>query len=395
MSGARRNKEAPTSLFDPAVVRFGGPRAENESAFCFYDRVLGERWDDYRAFVDRCYQNLPLTERKQTYGQWRGGQDDQLNASWWEMLLHEYLLTAGGDVAAHYASDVGARVDYRVSSLGPTFFVEAHRTGPTKDSRRLAEWQRELFAAINEAQIGDWRLHIEELSVGPNRLDPAAWVAAIEEWFTSDEPGDGELKLSSDGWFMRVTAFRRRHPDHPYPRAIQAFPVESGTRSPGEPVLRALLHKVGRYGGLAPLVLAIAVDRFVRSDEEVVAALYGRPVLDLHHALEPVDGSRVDCSLWMGIAGPTNNHVSAVVIGTESTAGQIDKDAVDFWRNPHADTPLDNPCPAWNTVDLTSDGIHRESAQLAPREFFRLPEGWGSADPYPDITAWKRSRRGI
>lgn len=382
------------SLFDLDVERREGPMTGHERAFEFYDRVKGSLWDDYRSFVNRCYRNLPPEDRRPVRGSWRGGQNDQLQAAWWELLLHEYLLISGGAVESHPLSDDGTRVDFQVQRRDQTFYLEAHRLGPSKESRSERTRRDAATTALDKARVTDrWRLHLVELRVGSMPLHAECWVAAVEAWLKGDEPDPGELVLTQDAWLARLRPVRYRNAGYPHPRAILIYPMESGTRGIGESARRALEHKVSRYPGLEPLVLAIELDVFETSDDDIMAALFGGPIWHLGHDDELTHVTRDGQGLFLGPQGPRNIHVAGVAVGIQTTPGDVERAQVSYWPNPWASVPVDNPCEAWHLVQPDEEGlIHRTEAHVDPKGFFGLGESYGTAHPFPKVEAWRASR---
>ena len=391
-----RDADGQLTLFDRSIDRVPGPRRPQERAYQFYDRVAGARWDEHREFVDRCFRHLPRTELAQVAGQWRGGQDDQLAASWWEMLLHETLLTLGLSVRAHADSESGTRADFHVMvEDGGAFYLEAHRLGPSSEERAWKDREDSIYAALEKVEAPEWRLHARQLHVGGEPRDFDSWTRDINLWLAKLPREEGHLlELRADDWHLVVEAIPWEVQGHPYPRPVLIYPVTSGVKDIGGEVRKPLLHKVDRYPGLSPLVVAVCTGVWDMGEDDVLAALCGGPVLHLDEDLNPAGASRSDDGLWVGPDGPRNQHLAAVVIGREISPGNLDGMVVEFWTNPWADQPVVNPCPIWETVtiQLPEGTVGRVAPPLAPRTFFGLADDWGTADPYPEVAAWRRSR---
>lgn len=384
-----RGPDGPT-LFDPAVRRFEEPHTYGESSCQFYDRIEGPLWEEYRKFVDRCFRRLPKRERAQVAGQWRSGQDDQLAASWWEMLLHETFVTLGATIAAHTESKSGTRADFHVSGLdGPAFFLEAHRLGPSPEQRARGQRRDQLYAALNNIDFPGWKLHLRELNVGQLERDFSGWAQQIKDWLATLPPEKDSLALNDDGWHIELGAIPWEIFGYPYPTGILIYPAISGIEGIGDRVRKPILHKVARYPGLSPLVVAVSSSVFDMGESDVIAALCGATIFHLDQDLKPGRQSRSNDGLWFGVGGPRNRHLSAVALGNETLPGDLNHVHVEFWINPWAEVPMPNPCPMWETVrlDPTTLAVRREPPTVTFEEFFGLANGWGTAHPFPKLEA--------
>lgn len=391
-----RTASGERTLFDPSVKKSPGPRLPLERAFEFYDRVEGELWDDHRSFVDRCFRALPKAEQAQVRGQWRGGQDDQLAACWWEMLLHESLLTSGLKVRGHVESDSGTRADFAVVGEGvEDFYVEAHQLGPSSQQRDSRQRLDDLYAALGATAYEGWRFHLIEVTVGAEPKDFSDWIGEVDAWLQQIPRERGHELLLEDGdWAMRIGAIPHESSGHPHPRPIGIYPIVSGVSGYGEKIRKPVLHKIGRYPGLSPLIVAVAMSAWDMNEEDIVAALCGVPVFHLGEDLNLTGVSRAGDGLWIGPEGPRNQHIAGIILGTATSPGDLLHQRVEYWPNPWARAAVSTPCGYWETVtiDPESGEVNRHEAPQTIRSFFELPDTWGSTDPFPDVAAWRRSR---
>ena len=280
----------PVALFTTRSRIDSAPKREGESRFGFLDRVAGPFWDRLRSMIDTWFASYPVAHATDLLARVQSD-DDQLDAAWWELYLHQVLTGTGRTVIVH--PDVAGSVthpDFLVREQdGTCWYLEARllQDGGAAEERRVGQILDGLnevrspnfFLGVNFRRIGSRSPSLSQLRQGVERwldsLDPDAVLAAVD----SGSPGRGDLPhlpWKHDDWSVLLQAIpkKREARGRDGGRTV-GMHGGLGGRWVGDDhqrIKRVLSEKAKKYGDLShPLVLALRLT----SPYSVLSHLFG------------------------------------------------------------------------------------------------------------------------
>lgn len=337
------------------------PRAHQEPAYQFLDRVAGARWQRVRDTLDGWFARLPPAARADVRNRFAQPAELDHAGAFWELWVHEAHRRRGFGVTVNIGVEAGERrQDFSIGRGRERCWLEATVVGGDSPlsftERRLDDQLRDLVTTVRAPRFS---LALEVVrygacSPGRRRVVPPLerWLGALDVNELRARRAAGEpapvRRLAFDDWIVDVEAIALDGPPRADGRvSLAPRPGGRGAVDDVRPLRRKIKKKAARYGELdRPYLLA-------------VLALGDRvSELDVEHAL--LGGARPagprrgrDHAVWLGPDGPRNTRLSGVLVARDlhSTAPAADAAPV-LWRNPWALRPLSNGIVmAWRGAD--------------------------------------------
>lgn len=146
-----------------------------------------------------------------------------------------------------------------------------------------------------------------------------------------------------------------------------------------------LRKKAGRYGRPeVPLVTAVRCMSALMDRLDIEQALFGGEAVQV-----PVGGEggaellRQRDGLWTDNSGPTNQRVSAVLVGVGLHEANVNKRAPSLWLNPWANHPLEEDWPLSKFTATDRGEIVELGGVPDAGALFGLPPDWPGDRPFP------------
>lgn len=292
-----------------------------------------------RDLLERWIGNYPAESRADLAGRLRARDDDQIDAAFWELYLHEAYKRAGHQIEVHPPIPGTSRSpDFRIDGFDGPFYVEAtslrRSAGKVSKDNRLS---RILEVLRSKSVRAPFRVELR-YRVGRSSPSGREVLAFLQEWFETldhDEVveaykmnGISRLPVTTwkkDGWILEFRAFPGSM------SAAEGVVYMSGPRQPSkldyhETILSAARSKAKAYGALdSPLVIALQINTEYHADDHFAEqALYG---LHLPHPPEDVPTSdtlqKSESGLWIGPDGYLRDHVPQVITASNLHIGHL------------------------------------------------------------------------
>lgn len=363
---------------------------QHEAAFAYLNRSGRSEAARVRQLVEDWLGHYPEQHRDALLARLRSNIDDQHRSAFFELFVHELLLTRG-----HHVLEIEPKLPHTTKS--PDFLVQAkegHRlyvecilaTGRSQQDVAGQARLNQALTAIDRTPSPRHFLDMTVYGVPTAPISIKAMKKALLAWI-SGLPGDDSaisaapFQYQQHGATISLRAFPRRHPEHAS-RAIgvRFFPARQVTVD--DDVRGALEKKADRYGALdQPYAVAVnALALFAREDA-AIDALLGSPCVLVEQTADgdvAYRNSRNPDGLWCGPGGARHMGLSAVF----STEG------IDPWnfavrrgrliRNPWATAPV--PSFDLGVEDYQPEkGRYQIGRGQSMGEIFGLPSGWPEA----------------
>jgi hypothetical protein len=180
------------------------PKGYSERLYRFYNRAAGDRWDAVREVMEAWFSRLDEDVQRMMVKRFQGD-DDQFQAAWWELYLHESLLRMGFTVDYEPERDNGSRPDFLATHSLGHFYLEATTAQvsvKTSDAdRRIAV----IHDALNAIDLPIF-LDMNVLSSSPTSPSVNRLNKAIADWATTLDIA-ALTSLWERGEFRRVPQF--------------------------------------------------------------------------------------------------------------------------------------------------------------------------------------------
>jgi hypothetical protein len=375
------------TVFDDIVRAGNDPPTQGEAAFAYLNRSGRVEARKVRELVDTWFTHYPASHRDGLVARFRSDIDDQHKSAFFELFLHEMVLTRGHRVLAIEPSlpHTTKSPDFLVQTrLGDRFYLEAVIATGRSQAETAAEARlNQALAAIDNTPSSAHFLDLHTRGMPTAPVSIRKMKRALSDWIETlpdDQTANDRPPFVYEEHGLRLTL-------HPFPRhnrtrvgrAIGArhFPVRIVTID--NDIRTALEKKASRYGELdQPYVVAVNSLGLFHRDDHAFDALLGTPVGRIS---ENNDGSlltdevRKPDGVWQGSRGPRKRGLSAV----------LSTDQIDPWnfasrrglliRNPWAATILP-------PVDLGIDEANPDRDEFRTIDganmatIFGLPHGW-------------------
>lgn len=390
-------------LFDRIERSDRSPARPGESRFEFLNRSGTRYFARVRDLIEDWLGRVARNHRGDLEAALRED-DEQHEAAFWELYLHEAYRRSGFEVEIHpELDDVPTRPDFRLTSpSGESFYLEAVTVGD--DRAVVAERSRlaVVHRVLEEMEISDFILGMDVFSVGSDPLPTKPLRAVLRAWVGSLDPEDVSSALQSgtrrgfaalpsrewrhDGWHLRFHAFPVKPESRGLPRRALGMtgPGEAQVVDNATGFLGAVESKHGRYGELSsPLVVAVQSNTsFPTKDYEVERALYG---LASRRPSDPKlrDAELLEPGFWRDRSGWRRGGTPQVISIYGLAPWTITKRVPRLWST--LESGVDQPKqPSWLArVEIAAEPTPRQA--LAATTHFQLDGSFWANDPDFDV----------
>jgi hypothetical protein len=259
---------------------------QHEAAFAYLNRSGRPEASRVRQLIEDWLARYPADHRDALIARLRSSIDDQHRGAFFELLVHELLLTRG-----HRVLEIEPKLAH--TSKSPDFLVQAKEgqrlylecvlaTG--RSEKEVAEQKRlnQALAAMDRTPSPRHFLNLTVHGVPTAPISIREMTKALRAWIAGLPDDDSAIesapfKYQKHGATILLRAFPRRHPDRAT-RAIGARTFPARVVTVDDDVRGALEKKASRYGALDhPYVVAVnALSMFAHNDA-IIDALLGSP----------------------------------------------------------------------------------------------------------------------
>lgn len=373
-------------LFDAIVRTDQRSKWENESLFDYLNASGRASVACVRELLEGWFSKFPEEVRSQFRGRFRSRIDFQHQGAFFELYLHELLLSMGFELALEpkMAGGTSTHPDFKVFIDGqPKFYLEAtlaaQSEGEAAEDARMAE----IFDIINRITSPNFLLSLSYRGVPSTSPSARRFCQKLERWLSTLDPDEvtrvveqtgieqlPSLKWQQGDWELTFTAF----PKSPAYRGqvgpvigiiapMGAGEIEAYEVRIYESVRSAVRKKATKYNDLdLPYIVAVNIIKPFASRMDVLDGLFG--LEQITESIRP-DGhwvekkTRLPNGAWFGPKGPQNKRVSAVLAGYNLTPRGSATRTPELVHNPWALMPI-SP----NTWPLPQLFINLEKACL-------------------------------
>jgi hypothetical protein len=347
-------------LFDELDRTDDGPAGYAEQTFPYWNRSAREDIATVRRVIEKWFQRYPAEHRADLRARFRSSADVQHSGAFFELFLHELLLTLQCEVEIHPTiPGTSKRPEFRVTCPdGLQFYLEARvANDETKEEAAARKRANIVYDAINDLESPDYWINVDV------RGEPASLVPTtrLKDFLRKrlatleyddikrryDQEGLDNLprwRYEHDGWvvvFFPIPKETARGEVGIAPMGLQM----SGVRSiePAVSVRDAITEKAKRYGKPdLPLVIAVnALGDFV-DDEHIFEALFGDEVWVSRFEGDPFRFARKPNGVWTRPEGQYK-RVSAVLAFQKLRLWNFPVANVRLYHHPAAERPLAGP----------------------------------------------------
>lgn len=250
----------------------------------------------------------PRAHRPELVKNLKSSENDQFEAAFWELYLHEAYRRSGYELEVHpQIPGSTTHPDFRVEGESGHFYLEAVRVGTpsTKraEERRLQDLQAQVDIVSSERFIVILTVHATGPKTPPSRTlrgELLRWLETLDPNDASAgvEPSAGFHSLPGheflrDGWKLEFHALPRHSPVARHRPLISLQRRGQAQVVHNISVMRGVLDgKANKYGELdAPLVIAVLCNTWSPTqDYQIQEALYGLAALPPAQSAQHLEG---------------------------------------------------------------------------------------------------------
>ena len=399
-------------LFDHKHRDFVKPAQRAETTYSFLDRSSKPEFKRIRDMLERWIARLPEKQRRDAVAKMRhkhpGSQkkENQFNAAFFELFLHELLLGTGEEVAAEPIIN-GKTPDFvvteRLARGGQlNYIVEATDIDLERGTKLERDWNElKALDTLDEIYSPDFRLLVRvdgKLESSPRKPH----LKGPFEKLLSGAKYEELLPIAQEQQSLKLEHFPSASFSHgDWKVTGQLWPVSPehrgkttgfvGIVSRGADIIDdidrtkgSLYAKAKRYKNVENLIIALRCDN---SNDRLDEVLFGSQQVTFYFHNDPADTTPLPephnrqklNGFWINSNGPINRHVIGVVAFYGVYPSALDKARAVFYSNPY----LDQPMPVWTELlahaEYSGGGISIVDG-VAPHKFLRDYEVIG--DPF-------------
>lgn len=387
-------------LFDDINRTDTGPAAHSESSFEYLNRSGRPAVERVRNLLERWFSRFPDDGKTELRARFRSSNDYQHFGAFFELYLHELLLSLDFTVELHPTPTVAETThpDYLVFRLGKkVFYVEATIAGMSEEEAAAKARESVVYDALDRMKSPNFFISIG-LRGYPSTPPPGARIRRfLERELVKLDPDEVATQYEAGGfdalpvWHFEHEGWRLNF------RAIPKSPDargKPGVRPVGmrfyEPryialhlaVRSSIVSKATRYGDLdLPFVVAVNVIDPDCDKTDIANGLFGQENVTF---VQNADGYVVESysgrnpnGAWCGPSGPQNTRVSGALMAIGLSPWTIAKVTPVLWHNPWARATL--PSDIWSLPQLVPDhekGHMEECEGVNAAEVFQLGPNW-------------------
>jgi hypothetical protein len=368
-------------LFDDRERRDTEPKGRIEPHFPYLNRTARPEFERARAVLEEWFSRYPAAHQSELRQRFRGRNDDNHRAAFFELFLHELLIQLACRVTVHPA--IGATTSKTPDFLveppdGQVFYLEAVVAVDKSHEERAAEARVGRFMdEMNRGNHPNFFLDLDACNWKPRTPIPTAHLSRkVHAWLDTLDPDEATRRYVA-GAFRNLPTFRFAHEGtavgfvaipkkreargEATHRLIGSGPMSGGMVDNHSAIAQSLRQKASRYGQLdLPYVVAVNPLALGVDDDDVEWALFGRePTLEY-----PPTGQRAVTrkphGVWTSSEGPVNTRVSAVLVVRELWPWSLRITDLSLFHNPWARRPYSSVLARFRQARLTSNGVRYE-----------------------------------
>jgi hypothetical protein len=245
------------------------------------------RFADERMLLDECFSAVSLEKQKDWLGRLCSPSEEQFLGAWFEIMLMNWLRPAG-EIKVE-PEILSSKPDFLVRKGDKEIIIEAKALLVSRSEREQRQWKSAIFSSLEEIRL-PYMLIVEEAKlVGPP--DTSKLTQEVRNWLIS-QPGSKYIFEDSIG---NIVVFTCKN----YPTLSSVDLVWSGEAQWLNPDLikPALKEKAKSNKGIRkagyPYIIALFIEDFLYSAEEVVRAWFGDEVVVIDtNKLEVIETKR-------------------------------------------------------------------------------------------------------
>ena len=340
-------RSTTTRLFDDFERTYYGPANPGEPFYKFLDRFADPRAararDLCNLWFPKYVNDAPTDELPRFLGNFRGKDDGQHYAAWFELLTHQILVRLGFSVTVEPKLEVSGRelkADFAVTSNGSRILVEATVVAPDNDPFAPSDYERDAQQKFTQLEIANFTASIVRVKGSLKRhLKKKEIERKFGRIIAKHNPDDVRSRFDQCGstalpvepisfgdWHLLVE-LRPRPPDKRAPRKarVAPWPQVKMHDSSVPNAKQKIKKKLKKYRELADrLTLVVNVHNLGGFDVNV----------DGHDVLFEKDG------IWDPVRGSNRQGPLAVLFVTDTNSYAVPNTRACLYANPSIDPAI-------------------------------------------------------
>jgi hypothetical protein len=351
-------------IFDEEERTDEGLARHSQSQFGYLNRSGRAEVEAIRRVLESWFTRIPEEHRPDLRGRLRSNDNHQFHGAFFELYLHELLLSMGFSITLHSLPDAaeGKRPDFLIASNdGIEFYLEGTvATGMSVEERGADARLNQAYDALDKLESNDFSIGLRITSAPGTPIPGNRFRHFVREFLIGCDPyqceqllkqgGIGalpEATFNHEGWEIDVFPLPKTKAARAEPGmwAIGLRFYEPRCVDPGVDVRDAIEKKASRYGELGkPYFVAVNAVNDHLHDGDVMDALFGKqqmiiPVGPEGPMKDAVRESRLSNGAWHGPDGPKYTRVSGTLIVSLLTPWSVAAYSPVVWHNPSAQYP--------------------------------------------------------
>ncbi|MGV3571421.1 MAG: hypothetical protein ACO1PB_12545 [Ramlibacter sp.] len=386
-------------LFVPRDRQNAAPKTAGETDSAFLERSSRPEIERVRLLINQMLERYPRDHVQDLLTRVQSGDARHFRSSFFELLLHEFLVRLGFTMTPHPELPNGSRrrPDFLVECPdGSALYLEAASASEDNGRDAGAEARKATALDILDAATHPAFVVAIESEGDPtsqpsgNRLtrDVLGWLeslnvdAVIAEWNRLGNDALPEMRWRHEDWDVRVQAIpirpERREAQR---RLIGMRGYGAGVVDTWSPLRDSVVAKSRHYGDLTlPLVIAVNADSFALHPIDEVQALFGQEQYVFSTAQPDAEPrfERAPNGAWRGVGGPRARRASGAWFFPDLTPFTVATRTNRLYLNPWANLPVP---PAFLRMPhvIPVGGTLENRGGVEFREALGLPFDWPSS----------------
>jgi len=392
------------SLFDSIDRVDTGPAKHSEPSFEYLNRSGRPGAREVRNLLDKWFDRFPDDAKAEIRARFGSSDDHQHFSAFFELYLHEFLLSLGFAVQFHPSLPKAKTThpDYLAWKSGKKlFYLEATIAGMSREEAAAKARENVVYDALDRMESPNFFILIR-LRGSPTSPPPAARIRRLlerelakldpEEVASRFETGGLDAlptwEFEQEGWKLTFQPIPKTRDARGKPgvRPLGMHFYEPRWIAPHLGVRNSIRSKATKYGDLdLPFIVAVNVIDPFCGKIDIANGLFGQEKVTF---VKDADGlilgsypGRNPNGAWYGPAGPQNTRVSGALVAVGLFPWTIAKVTPVLWHNPWARTPLTPNI--WSLPQLVPD--HQEGQMesyggVTAGEVLQLGRNWPEDD---------------
>lgn len=374
------------------------PAFHDEPTYTFLCRSTWKACREIREILEEWFSRYPVDHQKEFLTRFQSKRNATYRAAFFELYIHQMLLTLGYDVEVHPTISVKQTKtpDFLArSESGDEMYVEATViTDIAPENVARETMMNKLYSKLDELQSSDVFVWIQ--IQGKAISSPP--IGKIKKFLAERIEGiDIDVLRSSF-----ATSGIDDLPHWPFVHGDLALtfipiPKSGGGRDTSkdrllgvwfnEPkfvdhrasIFNSIKAKATRYGELSkPYLLVVNTMGMMADEEDLTSAMFGRTMAAYHDRGSDSVVSRLPDGVWYGPHGYRNRRLSGVLALSEFGPWDIPRKTPTLLMHPSPNFPLEGRIAEFPSIILGNDAVSLlRSPGSDPLRSFGLPSDWG------------------